>query len=496
MRDRKLLFHNDARHYYIYNYDPPFRLEDAWKPVDEIIGTGVDTLVYGLGAGPTMFHSTEVGEIWGSHIDSFPEVSAWRAYENIKSLQSLGLDPLKVLIDRSREKGVEFFVSLRQSHPADPSVKDDVFNWQFRIDNPEMCLKGRGAHAFDWNYEEVRNERFALIEETVNKYDVDGIELDWVFWPHFFEDEEASLKSDILTEYMVQVANVVAKASTKKGKKIELGVRVLPTNEGNLAAGMDVETWIKQGCLDFIIPTIYQDQQIDADLPFEWLVNLTKGLETKVYPSLHNQRKIQTSIGTNSEVRASIDHYRAAAASYWSKGADGIYLPWFTWPHGAEELNILNLIGDYSLISGSSKHYVVKKKDELSESYKYCSQIPAEINVGENAQITDVDFYIADKLDVDHRSTLRLLISDTTIHDGLKVSLNGKDLTVKNAWRTTVGFTHVSLEFSDLMGVFKEGINRLGIVINSRPTNLIGANLPRLENVEVLVKYPEPLGSL
>jgi len=47
-----------------------------------------------------------------------------------------------------------------------------------------------------------------------------------------------------------------------------------------------------------------------------------------------------------------------------------------------------------------------------------------------------------------------------------------------------------------LMGVFKEGINRLGIVINSRPTNLVGANLPRLENVEVLVKYPEPLGSL
>ena len=139
---------------------------------------------------------------------------------------------------------------------------------------------------------------------------------------------------------------------------------------------------------------------------------------------------------------------------------------------------------------------MVKKKDELSESYKYCSQIPAEINVGENAQITDVDFYIADKLDTDHRSTLRLLISDTTIHDGLKVSLNGKDLTVKNAWRTTVGFTHVSLEFSDLMDVFKEGINRLGIVINSRPTNLVGANLPRLENVEVLVKYPEPLGSL
>jgi hypothetical protein len=46
-----------------------------------------------------------------------------------------------------------------------------------------------------------------------------------------------------------------------------------------------------------------------------------------------------------------------------------------------------------------------------------------------------------------------------------------------------------------LIGVFKEGINKLGVVINSRPANL-GTDLPRLDNVEVLIKYPEPLGSL
>ena len=70
--------------------------------------------------------------------------------------------------------------------------------------------------------------------------------------------------------------------------------------------------------------------------------------------------------------------------------------------------------------------------------------------------------------------------------------------------KRTLAFVFISLfvgsvlatALSDLIGVFKEGFNRLGIVINSRPTNLVGANLPRLENVEVLVKYPEPLGSL
>ena len=489
MKERKLLFHNDARHYYIYNYDPPFRLEDAWKPIDEIVGTGVDTLVYGLGAGPTMFHNTEVGEVWGSHIESFPEVSAWRASENIKSLQDRGLDPLKVLIDRAGEKGIEFFVALRQSHLADPAIKDDVFNWQFRIDNPELCLKGRGKYAFDWTHEKVRNERFALIEETVNKYDIDGLELDWVFWPHFFEDEDAELKSTILTDYMLKVRSVVDKAAHKKGRKIELGARVLPTNEGNKAAGINVSEWIKQDCLDFIIPTIYQDQQMDPDLPFEWILELVRSSECKVYPSLHK------SIGENSENLASMDHYRAGAASYWEKGADGIYLPWFKWPHGAEEINILSTIGDPNLIANASKHYVIRREDELSASYKYCSQLPAKIKVGAKDSPTKVNFFIADKLDKDYNSILRLVIYDNTVHDEMKVTLNGAELSVDEAWRTTRGFTHVNLEFNLAEGDLKTGVNQLEIIINSRPANL-GVELPRLDSVEILIRYPEPMDSI
>ena len=238
MKERRLLFYNDARHSYIYYYDPPFRLEDAWKPVDEIVGTGADTLVYGFGAGPTMFHNTNVGERWGDHLETFPLVAGWRAYENLKSLNERGLDPLKVLIDRAHEKGIEFFGSLRQSHSADPADQDDevgwMFNWQFRIDHPEWCLKGRGKYGFDWTHPEVRAERFALIEETVNEYDIDGFEIDWTFWPHYFEDDEAEEKAHILTEYMSEVRKTVDAAGAKRGRPIALGARVLPTREGNI----------------------------------------------------------------------------------------------------------------------------------------------------------------------------------------------------------------------------------------------------------------------
>ena len=63
MSDRRLIYYSDARHYHMYCYDPPMRIEDARAPVDEIAGTGIDTFVYGFGLGPNVFHLTEVGEI-------------------------------------------------------------------------------------------------------------------------------------------------------------------------------------------------------------------------------------------------------------------------------------------------------------------------------------------------------------------------------------------------------------------------------------------------
>ena len=78
MKKRRLLFYNDSRHFYMYCYDPPIRLEEAWAPVDEIAATQVDTFVYCFGAGQTIFHDTRVGEIWGTNVVCSPVFSLSR----------------------------------------------------------------------------------------------------------------------------------------------------------------------------------------------------------------------------------------------------------------------------------------------------------------------------------------------------------------------------------------------------------------------------------
>ena len=212
MKKRRLLFYNDSRHFYMYCYDPPIRLEDAWAPIDEIAATQVDTFVYCLGAGQTMFHDTRVGEIWGERFEQFDALYAYQCAENIKSLIDRGLDPLNVLIERAHEKGLEFFPSLRLMSSGNSEDSGSVFVSQFKIDHPEWCQHRSGRSNFDFSHPGVRQERFALIEETVNSYDVDGFELDWAFEPNYFEDDEVEEKGPILTAYMREIRRMVEAA--------------------------------------------------------------------------------------------------------------------------------------------------------------------------------------------------------------------------------------------------------------------------------------------
>ena len=65
MRRRRTMYLDDARHYYLYVFEPPMTMEEAWLPVDQISGTAVDTFVYGVACGG-LFYPTKVGNQFGA----------------------------------------------------------------------------------------------------------------------------------------------------------------------------------------------------------------------------------------------------------------------------------------------------------------------------------------------------------------------------------------------------------------------------------------------
>ena len=39
MSRRRTIYFDDARHFYLWNFEPPMDLRDAWVPVDQVAGT-------------------------------------------------------------------------------------------------------------------------------------------------------------------------------------------------------------------------------------------------------------------------------------------------------------------------------------------------------------------------------------------------------------------------------------------------------------------------
>ena len=85
MRRKRTIYFNDARHYYLFVFEPPMRLQDAWAPIDELAGTAVDTFVYGVGRGDGLFYPSDKGLRFGADLEKMGMAAYWRVWETCRA---------------------------------------------------------------------------------------------------------------------------------------------------------------------------------------------------------------------------------------------------------------------------------------------------------------------------------------------------------------------------------------------------------------------------
>ena len=140
----RIMFYNDCRHPGIYMYEPPMEKEEFEAAVDELIGTPVDALVFGLGDGRTVLHGTKVGELWGSPVKKWGHLIFRRAHQNAKMMLESGKDPLRIVCDHAQGSGMLIYPSLLLNRGRGEKQEHDVRAAKFTWENKHLEIGASG----------------------------------------------------------------------------------------------------------------------------------------------------------------------------------------------------------------------------------------------------------------------------------------------------------------------------------------------------------------
>lgn len=238
-----------------------------------------------------------------------------------------GKDPLPIVIERGKEKGIETFYTFRVNDSGFggegtvlsgegwllwPKIKENP-TWG----QPSPFWPSPFQH-FNFAVAEVREYKLAIIREVVEKYDFDGIEIDWRCGygclPFYHKWEHR----DHLTEFMRSVREMLQEIARKRGRPYLLAVRVPENIEGCHYDGIHIERWVKENLVD-ILALGCKNFEVDLDA-FKYMI---KGTHIKLYPSMDDHHR------ASGYEQPSIELYRGVASSFIQQGADGIYA--FNW---------------------------------------------------------------------------------------------------------------------------------------------------------------------
>ncbi|MAE64211.1 MAG: hypothetical protein CMJ18_08030 [Phycisphaeraceae bacterium] len=369
MRPRPLILNDDGAGQFTY-LKPPVKRADLHAMVDKVVGTAVTTLCVTLFDGRCGWHDsphfTHLGEMTTPLIAG--PIQARQRYV-FRSLREQGIDPLEVFAQRAHEQGLTFIASMRMNDAHFAYYRgingDGPWNCPSTSDfwkqNQHLLLDGEFGyfeHLLDYAHQATRDYRLAQIEDVCRRYDVDGIELDFVRHPHYFKRGQAGRHADRMTDLVRAVRAMMDDAGRERGRRLQLQTLVPRTISGCEHLGLDVRTWMQDGLINAVIPKNFI--HFEQDMPVREWGDLAETSDTAVYPCFER--------GTR------VEEFRAGAARYYRDGATGLYFYnfWnFGVPFNDHGRQILSETSDETMLATQDKHYVVFGGGGCAQPYTY-----------------------------------------------------------------------------------------------------------------------------
>jgi len=308
-------------------------------------------------------------------------------------LEEAGVDWVAESARAAREAGMAPWASIRMNdfHGSE-NIEGSFMNHPL-LKNPEMRLK-RGSYSptirnanyrtpLNYEKQEVRDAMMDQIEEIVNDYEFEGLELDWLRNPNCCEPNAGRETIGMMNDWFRQIRRLTRARSARTGRPYPLGMRIPGTLETIKSIGLDIVTLCREGTLDFISPSAFWCTS--WEMPHDELRRAV-GDGVAIYGVIEDGVNTLASRSPEFDmtqrlryISCSPEHLNANAAGKLVLGADGI--EWFNF-FCTEQVRLPGLTSDYSLLRGKQdldglrgrpKHY------SFSIWSNFFTQLPFEI---------------------------------------------------------------------------------------------------------------------
>jgi hypothetical protein len=369
---------------------------------------------------------------------------------NFDALFNAGYEPASIIVDTLRNHGITVLANVRMNdHHGRPIQwtpwEREHKQWSLAKDTGARDWKSIGAlRHMDHAIEGVRDHRFSILEEIVEKFNVDGLQLDFGRTAPFLSEPKIE-NARFMTEYVKRIRKLLDDSVQKRQRdKMLLGVLLPWDLDFCKNEGLQVPQWIEQELVDYLSPGEWY--YADWNIPLDRWRELTKGTSCKLYPfTPGNVSPYQdfeygepSLLGENKILDP--PQIRAIADNFWSQNPDGFALyNFYTFDFGQYYPELRTWTNP-------------QKTEKMSKHYLYCRKLMYQPNERETFDLgvaferqklhnvgdsVELPFWFS--TDIKNANTkLRCVFKHTRDTDEIAVRVNGNNLSPENIITKTI----------------------------------------------------------
>ncbi len=278
-------------------------------------GNQIDSVWWDIGGGRWAVYPSEILERF--------------EHPGLKKWWDQGIDWVQRLLDESRNRGLEVFWNHRISEVDITSTGDGLDMKDLnpvKKAHPDWVIKTWWWQGL-WNLAipEMREYQLSILRELAEKYEFDGIQLDFArHVPCLPLGRQWELREHV-TEFVRMVRIMLLDIEEKRGLPFLLSAKVPKNLKGCYADGFDIETWSKQNLVDILT---LGSRSMDVDIA--GFRRATDGGNIKLQPCLDDHH------ATDGYRFPPIEFFRGVFGNWWQQGADSVVT--FNWSNASPDV--------------------------------------------------------------------------------------------------------------------------------------------------------------